>query len=108
MSIVSRLFPRLHPSLPQNDSASGRRQRQKQLKESQQKYVWDDQMPNVVGVPMAASVPSADEPSLPWLLLVVETGLKIAENFLVVKLESGKQKGLAENASAHKRLAEVR
>lgn len=108
MSIVSRLFPRFHPSLPQNDSASGRRQRQKQLKESQQKYVWDDQIPNVVGVPMAASVPSTDEPSLPWLLLVLETGLKIAENFLVVKLENGKQKGLAENALAQKRLAEVR
>ena len=108
MSIVSRLFPRLHPSLPQNDSASGRRQRQKQLIEAQQTYRWTDQMPNVVGVPMAASVPSADEPSLPWLLLVAETGLKLAENFLVVKLENGKQKGLAENASAQTRLAEVR
>ncbi len=108
MSIVSRLFPRLHPSLPQNDSPSGRRQRQKQLKESQQTYRWTDQMQNVEGVPMAASVPSADEPSLPWLLLVAETGLKLAENFLLVKLENGARKGLAENASAQQRLAEVR
>lgn len=108
MSITSRLFPRLHPSLPQNDSAAGRRQRQKQLRESQQTYRWTDQMPNVKGVPMAAEVPFADEPSLPWLLLVAETGLKLAENFLVVKLESGKRKGLAEDAAAQRKLAEVR
>lgn len=108
MSIASRLFPRLHPSLPQNDSAAGRRQRQKQLQESRQRYRWTDQIRNVEGVPMAAEVPSADEPSLPWLLLVAETGLKLAENYLLVKLESGKRKGLPENAAATQRLAEVR
>lgn len=108
MSIASRLFPRLHPSLPQNDSAAGRRQRLKQLQESQTRYVWTDQMKNVKGVPMAASVPSADEPSLPWLLLVAETGLKLAENFLVVKLESNRSKGLVEDAAVQQRLAEVR
>ena len=108
MSIASRLFPRLHPSLPQNDSAAGRRQRCKQLQESQTLYRWTDQMENVKGVPMAASVPSADEPSLPWLLLVAETGLKLAENFLVVKLESNRSKGLTENVAMQQRLAEVR
>ena len=108
MSIASRLFPRLHPSLPQNDSAAGRRQRLKQLQESQMRYVWTHQMENVKGVPMAASVPSADEPSLPWLLLVAETGLKLAENFLVVKLESNRSKGLVEDAAVQQRLAEVR
>ena len=108
MSIASRLFPRLHPSLPQNDSAAGRRQRLKQLQESQTLYRWTDQMENVKGVPMAASVPSADEPSLPWLLLVAETGLKLAENFLVVKLESNRSRGLVEDAAVQQRLAEVR
>jgi arachidonate 15-lipoxygenase len=108
MSIASRLFPRSHPSLPQNDSPAGRRQRQKQLKESQQLYRWTDQMQNVKGVPMAASVPSADEPSLPWLLLVAETGLKLAENYLVVKLEGGARKGLLEDTAAAQRLAEIR
>jgi arachidonate 15-lipoxygenase len=108
MSLTTRLFPRLHPSLPQNDSPAGRRQRQKQLQESRQKYRWTDTLPNVVGVPMAADVPSADEPSLPWLLLVAETGLKLAENFLLVKLEGDKRKGLIEEAAAVQKLAEVR
>lgn len=108
MSVTTRLFPRLHPSLPQNDSRAGRRQREKQLRESRQRYRWTDDMPNVVGVPMAAEVPSADEPSLPWLLLVAETGLKLAENFLAVKLEGDRRKGLAEDAAAVAKLAEVR
>jgi arachidonate 15-lipoxygenase len=108
MSLTTRLFPRLHPSLPQNDSPAGRRQREKQLQESRQQYRWTDEMPNVVGVPMAAQVPLADEPSLPWLLLVAETGLKLAENFLVVKIENGNRKGLAEDAAAVRKLAEVR
>lgn len=108
MSITARLFPRLHPSLPQNDSPAGRRQRQKQLQESRQTYRWNDAVPNVVGVPMAAEVPTADEPSLPWLLLVAETGLKLAENFLVVKLEGDRGKGLIEDASVVRKLAEVR
>lgn len=108
MSITLRLFPRLHPSLPQNDTPAGRRQRAKQLEESRQKYRWTDNLPNVVGVPMAAEVPSADEPSLPWLLLVAETGLKLAENFLVVKLEGNRREGVVEDATALRRLAEVR
>ena len=108
MSIASRLFPRLHPSLPQNDSAAGRRHRRKQLQENQTLYAWTDEMENVKGVPMAVSVPYADEPSLPWLLLVAETGLKLAENFLVVKLESHRSKGMVEDAAVQQRLAEVR
>jgi arachidonate 15-lipoxygenase len=108
MSITARLFPRLHPSLPQNDTPAGRRQRAKQLKESRQKYRWDDNVPNVVGVPMAAEVPSADEPSLPWLLLVAETGLKLAENFLAVKLAGSRREGVVEDAAAVRKLAEVR
>ncbi len=108
MSLVSRLFPRLHPSLPQNDSPAGRRQRQKQLKESQQSYQWTDELPNVKGVPMAAKVPLADEPSLPWLLLVAETGLKLAQNFLLVKLEGGTREGVAKDAATVQKLAEVR
>jgi arachidonate 15-lipoxygenase len=108
MSITSRLFPRLKPSLPQNDSPSGQRQRRKQLAESQQKYRWDDNVPNVQGVPMAAAVPSSDEPSLPWLLLVAETGLKLAENLLAVKLEGTDAAESAGDDSVAKRLADVR
>ena len=108
MSVITRLFPRLHPSLPQNDSPAGRHQREKQLKESRQRYRWTDTMPNVKGVPMAAEVPSADQPSLPWLLLVAETGLKLAKNFLEVKLEGDRSKGLAEDTATVLKLAEVR
>ena len=108
MSVITRLFPRLHPSLPQNDSPAGRRQRERQLKESRQRYRWTDTMPNVKGVPMAAEVPSADQPSLPWLLLVAETGLKLAKNFLEVKLEGDRSKGLAEDTATVLKLAEVR
>jgi arachidonate 15-lipoxygenase len=108
MSIASRLFPRLHPSLPQNDSPSARRHRQKQLQQSRQAYRWTDQLQNVVGVPMSAEVPFADEPSLPWLLLVAETGLKIAENFVLVKLENAQRQGMAADAAAQQRLADIR
>ena len=108
MSVITRLFPRLHPSLPQNDSPAGRHQREKQLKESRQRYRWTDTMQNVKGVPMAAEVPSADQPSLPWLLLVAETGLKLAKNFLEVKLEGDRSKGLAEDTATVLKLAEVR
>ena len=108
MSVITRLFPRLHPSLPQNDSPAGRHQRERQLKESRQRYRWTDTMPNVKGVPMAAEVPSADQPSLPWLLLVAETGLKLAKNFLEVKLEGDRSKGLAEDTATVLKLAEVR
>jgi arachidonate 15-lipoxygenase len=108
MSIASRLFPRLHPSLPQNDSPATRRQRRKQLQQSRQTYRWTDQLQNVVGVPMSAEVPFADEPSLPWLLLVAETGLKIAENFVLVKLENAQRQGVAADPSAQQRLADIR
>lgn len=78
--------PRRHPSLPQNDSASEQEHRSKQLAKTQGKYQWTDTMENVVGVPMATEVHSSDDPTLEWLLLVAETGLKIAENLLAVKL----------------------
>lgn len=107
MSIASRLFPRLRPSLPQNDSQAGQRQRRKQLQQHQQTYRWTDQLENVKGVPMAAEVPYADEPNLPWLLLVAETGLKIAENYLLVKLERTESGSAAESADAKALLAKV-
>jgi arachidonate 15-lipoxygenase len=88
MAILSALFPRRRPSLPQNDSAAARRARQQQLRDSQQQYQWTETLENVEGVPMSASVPAADEPSLPWLLAVSEVGLALAENFIAVKLDA--------------------
>jgi arachidonate 15-lipoxygenase len=88
MSILSKLLPRRRPSLPQNDSPASSRARQRQLQDSQAQYQWTESLKNVVGVPMAASVPEADAPSLPWLLLVSEVGLALVENHIAVKLRS--------------------
>lgn len=107
MSISLNLFPRANPSLPQNDSARKQKQRVKQLQGSQKKYQWTDQLPNVVGVPMAKDVPYFDDPSLPWLLQVGEVGLQLAENLLAVGLARRKADDGSDRRS-HTKLAEVR
>ena len=86
MSVVSTLFPRRNPTLPQNDNTSEQTRRHKQLNESQGNYAWTDELENVVGVPMATKVPDDDEPSLSWLLLVSGVGLQLAENQLAAHL----------------------
>jgi arachidonate 15-lipoxygenase len=84
MSILSSFLPRRRPSLPQNDPKASRRARH--LQESQKQYQWTKTLENLENVPMAASVPLADEPSLPWLLLVSEVGLTLLENSIAIKL----------------------
>jgi arachidonate 15-lipoxygenase len=86
MSVVSTLFPRRNPTLPQNDNTSEQTRRHKQLNESQGNYAWTDELENVVGVPMATKVPDDDEPSLSWLLLVSGVGLQLAENLIAARL----------------------
>lgn len=108
MSILSRLFPRHHPSLPQNDSDSGRRHRRKQLQEARQQYQWTDAMPNLKGVPMAARVPTEDEPSLAWLSLLVEPGLELLENQIAWWLSHFERKALSTDAAAVAKLTEIR
>ncbi|MFC4158932.1 lipoxygenase family protein [Chitinimonas lacunae] len=80
------LFPRRHPTLPQQDTPKEREQREQQLDSARLTYCWTDDMPNVVGVPMATEVPYADTPTLVWLAEVGETGLAILENLLAAKL----------------------
>ena len=86
MSVLSPLFPRRNPTLPQNDHTSEQTRRHKQLNESQRNYAWTDELENVVGVPMATKVPYHDEPSQSWLLLVSDVGLQLAENLLAARL----------------------
>jgi arachidonate 15-lipoxygenase len=81
--------PRAHPSLPQNDSPDQQRQRRDQLDAASRNYQWNDQVPSLRGVPLASAVPRADEPTVAWLLEVVETAIDIAANQLLVKISGG-------------------
>ncbi|HMX99580.1 MAG TPA: lipoxygenase family protein [Agitococcus sp.] len=111
MTSLFHLFPRRHPSLPQNDNTNGQKHRAEQLLNSQDKYQWTETLPNVVGVPMATEVHFSDEPTLEWLLLVSKTGLEIAENFLAVKLDQldddESTETQAKLANIHKLLQEI-
>jgi len=91
------LFPRRNPTLPQNATARGKKKRAAQLLQSQQQYQWTLTLENVEDVPMATAVPGADKPSLPWLLLLSEVGLKLAENFVAVKLHGASLAGSETN-----------
>jgi arachidonate 15-lipoxygenase len=99
MSVLSTLFPRRNPTLPQNDTILEQTIRYKRLQESQRKYVWTDELENVVGVPMATKVPYDDKPSQSWLLLVFGVGLQLAENMLAVRLAQHRT-----NIKEHKKL----
>ncbi|WP_263080428.1 hypothetical protein [Endozoicomonas sp. Mp262] len=76
------LFPRSNPSLPQNDSSHQRRERARQIAKEQKEYQWDDNKPNVKGVPMALDVPSESKPTIEWTLTVGEAGAEVAKNLL--------------------------
>ena len=99
MSVLSTLFPRRNPTLPQNDTIFEQTLRYKRLQDSQRKYVWTDELENVVGVPMATKVPFDDKPSQTWLLLVFGVGLQLAENMLAVRLAQHRT-----DSKAHKKL----
>ncbi|MES2073544.1 MAG: lipoxygenase family protein [Pseudomonadota bacterium] len=77
---------RRDPSLPQNDSPARQQKRAKQLIDAKQEYVWSDQVVNLVGVPMSATVPEADQPTLEWKVLILEALVKVGENLLAVKV----------------------
>ena len=76
------LFPRSNPSLPQNDSPHQQKERARQIENEQKEYVWDDNKPNVKGVPMALEVPSEAKPTIEWTLTVGEVGIDVAKNLL--------------------------
>lgn len=80
------LFPRVRPSLPQNDSPAERKRRQQQLADEQSKYVWTDTVPTLPGIPLAANVPRDDRPTISWLLDVAEVGIDIVTNQLLARL----------------------
>ncbi len=81
-----------HPSLPQNDTPEQKAAREAQIATACNSYIWTTEVPTLPGVPLAATVPSSDEPTIPWFLILIGVGLKIARNVIAVKL-SGLDQG---------------
>ncbi|WEJ97877.1 MAG: lipoxygenase family protein [Candidatus Sphingomonas phytovorans] len=75
-----------HPSLPQNDTPAQKAAREAQIATACASYVWTTDVPTLPGVPLAATVPANDEPTIPWFLILIAVGLKIARNVIAVKL----------------------
>ncbi|WCM27647.1 arachidonate 15-lipoxygenase [Sphingomonas sp. QA11] len=76
----------IHPSLPQNDTPAQKAAREAQIATACASYVWTTDVPTLPGVPLAATVPASDEPTIPWFLILIAVGLKIARNVIAVKL----------------------
>ena len=85
-------LPSAAPSLPQNDTPAQQTARAAQLVLSQGVYVWTTDIPTLPGLPLAASVPASNEPTIPWGLTLIGILLAIARNALTVKL-GGVDKG---------------
>jgi arachidonate 15-lipoxygenase len=78
--------PPAAPTLPQQDNPAGKAARAAQLAESRATYVWDTDVATLPGVPLAASVPADNLPTLAWWGLLIGVSLKIVRNALAVKL----------------------
>lgn len=74
------------PSLPQNDTPAQQAARAAQIAQSQQVYVWSDDVATLPGVPLAAQVPLDNLPTLQWWGMLIGISLKIVRNALAVKL----------------------
>lgn len=79
-------MPSPAPSLPQQDTPAGQAARQAQLANSCARYVWDTDVATLPGVPLAASVPADNLPTLAWWGLLIDISLKIVRNALTIKL----------------------
>ena len=85
----------VHPSLPQNDTPQQQAARAAQLAATQALYVWTDSVPTLPDVPVVATVPAADQPTLEWFLKLGGILLGLARNQLSVKLSSSLKGELA-------------
>ena len=97
-----------NPTLPQNNSSSEQKKRNQQILESQKEYVWTTDVQSLKGVPLADGVPFSDEPTLKYLLEVVETVAPVVANALLVKL-TGEESAAnsAEISTTHARLNQI-
>lgn len=73
-----------NPTLPQNDTPAAQAKRAKQIAATTADYVWDDAVPSLHGVPLAASVAANETPTLEWYVTLIGIGLGIARNQLAV------------------------
>jgi arachidonate 15-lipoxygenase len=76
----------VNPTLPQNDTPAQKTARDAQIAEACTRYIWTTDVPTLPGVPLAATVPLTDEPTIPWFLILIGVGLQIARNVIAVKL----------------------
>lgn len=76
---------RQHPQLPQHATPSDQRARARAVADARETWTWTTAVPTLPGVPLAADVPFADKPDIPWLILVAEVGLAVARNALANK-----------------------
>jgi len=76
----------VNPTLPQNDSPADQAKRAAQIAASRVTYQWTTTVPTLPDVPLSATVPFNDEPTIPWFLLLIEVGLKILFNRLALDL----------------------
>lgn len=74
------------PTLPQNDTPTQQAARAAQLDATCNVYQWTTAVPTLPGVPAVAQLPSSEEPTLEWWVLLVGIGLNIARNQIAVKL----------------------
>ncbi len=79
---------RKHPSLPQYASPDEQKRRLEALADAHKDYEWTTELDTLPGVPLAASVPRADNPSVPWLLAAAKAAIPIVENTIVDKVGS--------------------
>lgn len=80
---------RENPQLPQHASPDDQEARARDIGSARKTYVWTTQVTTLPGVPLATTVPFADQPNIPWLLETVEVALAIAKNVLANKLAEG-------------------
>ena len=78
--------PPAAPTLPQKDTPAEQAVRAAQLAASCTRYVWDTNVASLPGVPLAASVPADNLPTLAWWGLLIDISVKIVRNALAVKL----------------------
>lgn len=94
---------RENPTLPQYATPDDQECRSRDVGSARKTYTWTTQVATLPGVPLAAKVPFADKPNVPWLLTAAEVALAVVENGLAVKLAAG-----GETTDAHARLADIR
>ena len=104
-----RLAP-LHPSLPQNDDPAQQKAREQQLEKARATYQWTTEIPSLPSVPLATDVPSADKPTLAWLLVVLGYAIEILRNQISILLTMHQHLGTKPSdhvAHAQDRLAAI-